>query len=201
MSQKERDAFVAGWGGHCEWMGLGYYSQDEAEREALRRYPDETPAPAGQIGCPYYCEGSHVEGERCNCPCHKDETAWLVETADSGPAWWTGTGWTSDSLKAVRYATRDQAEYAAKALGAGTFASEHRWFPAPPEAARRCQTLSDRVGLCGRPATQAFGWRGETVWLCDDCMANVRAGAYGKEMQAAANAKGVVEDRSAGGGT
>jgi len=146
MSQKERDAFMAGYMAAREGIPfvskVGATAIDHAKAEALRRYPDETPAPAGQIGCPYYCEGSHVEGERCNCPCHKDETAWLVETADSGPAWWTGTGWTSDSLKAVRYATRDQAEYAAKALGAGTFASEHRWFPSPPEAARRwrCKT-------------------------------------------------------------
>jgi hypothetical protein len=42
MSQKERDAFVSG-----AYFGLlsAEMSREKAESEALRRYPDETPAP------------------------------------------------------------------------------------------------------------------------------------------------------------
>jgi hypothetical protein len=51
MSQKERDAFVAGAWWHL-MVCPGALTHEKAHDEALRRYPDETPAPAGTRDIP-----------------------------------------------------------------------------------------------------------------------------------------------------
>lgn len=38
----------------------------------------------------------------------REEKAWLI--GGDGPVWWTGGGYTDDSLKAIRYARQQDAE-------------------------------------------------------------------------------------------
>ena len=57
------------------------------------------------------------------------ETAWLIELPDPrGVVWWTGHGWSKDSLQAVRFTRRSDAVATSKALGhSETVATEHIW--------------------------------------------------------------------------
>lgn len=59
------------------------------------------------------------------------ETAWLIELPESRngmPLWWTGGGWTTDSLEAVRFARQCDAEAVIRAvMGAVGRATEHQW--------------------------------------------------------------------------
>jgi len=60
------------------------------------------------------------------------ETAWLIERTPSNgiPHWWTGGAWTTDSLAAVRFARRCDAEAVIEnVLGQfyKTTATEHQW--------------------------------------------------------------------------
>lgn len=64
----------------------------------------------------------------------RPERAWLIESRFTpAPTWWTGTDhpapWTRDSLKAVRFSRKCDAEAAMAALQDGhfCFASEHQW--------------------------------------------------------------------------
>lgn len=71
------------------------------------------------------------------------ERAWLIESRlTPGPWWWMGTShpapWTRDSLRAVRFVRKQDAEAAAATLPDShmAFVSEHQWGlgaePAPP---------------------------------------------------------------------
>lgn len=54
------------------------------------------------------------------------EVGWLIEAPNL--MWWTGDGWTFDSLQAVRFARRQDAEKMIKVQGLdGRFAVEHEW--------------------------------------------------------------------------
>lgn len=62
------------------------------------------------------------------------ERAWLIESRFTpAPTWWMGTDhpapWTQDSLKAVRFCRKQDAEAAMAALQDGhfCFVSEHQW--------------------------------------------------------------------------
>jgi hypothetical protein len=68
-----------------------------------------------------------------------EEKAWLIESRfknANGPLWWQGTlrapsGWTNDSLEAVRFARKQDAEAAMYGLEGQDprmmFVSEHIW--------------------------------------------------------------------------
>lgn len=64
----------------------------------------------------------------------RSERAWLIESRFTpAPTWWTGTDhpapWTRDSLKAVRFCRKCDAEAAMASLQDGhfCFVSEHQW--------------------------------------------------------------------------
>lgn len=65
----------------------------------------------------------------------KQETGWLVEHQNGGPCWWGQTpdgedafGWTKDSLKALRFARKEDAEaYIAEVGWNDVTATEHQW--------------------------------------------------------------------------
>ncbi len=63
------------------------------------------------------------------------ETAWLIERgADGSPVYWNGSGWTDDSLEAIRYARQLDAEreiLLSQRL-AGSKALEHMWHMPDP---------------------------------------------------------------------
>lgn len=77
-----------------------------------------------------------VSSERCAFK-RMTETAWLIESrisyGDGRPRWWMGTGnpapWTADSLEAVRFCRRRDAEAAMATLPDShtCFVSEHEW--------------------------------------------------------------------------
>lgn len=71
-----------------------------------------------------------------------DETGWLVERDMGGPHWWgrhTPTledddafGWTNDSLRAIRFARKEDAEMYIEEVGWNdVVATEHMWCEAP----------------------------------------------------------------------
>ena len=63
------------------------------------------------------------------------ETGWLVELRGNFPQWWylgedgeDGQGWTRDSLKALRFSSKQDAEAYIENIGwTEAFASEHEW--------------------------------------------------------------------------
>lgn len=63
------------------------------------------------------------------------ETGWLIELRGGPPQWWylgedgeDGQGWTSDSLKALRFARKQDAEaYIGNVGWTEAFATEHEW--------------------------------------------------------------------------
>jgi len=68
------------------------------------------------------------------CPGCPKETAWLIESRFTpNPSWWMGTNhpapWTRDSLQAVRFARKQDAEAARVSLPEVhvAFVSEHQW--------------------------------------------------------------------------
>lgn len=72
----------------------------------------------------------------------RGDVAWLVER-ESRPRWWTGringTGyreWTDESLEAIRFARREDAEAMIRHLSIeyGSKATHHAWTDAPPRA-------------------------------------------------------------------
>lgn len=70
------------------------------------------------------------------------ESGWLIELRGQSPQWWylgddgeDGQGWTSDSIKALRFARKQDAEaYIADVGWTEAFASEHMWSDADREA-------------------------------------------------------------------
>lgn len=72
----------------------------------------------------------------------RPEIAWLIESRlTPSPTWWTGADWTPDSLKAVRFCRKQDAEAALATLPDKhvCFTSEHQWGfgvesePEPPK--------------------------------------------------------------------
>lgn len=68
----------------------------------------------------------------------KPESAWLVELKASTPCWWSysvqgsedAEDWITDSLKAIRFARRQDAESVIAYYGwTEAFSSEHQWGP------------------------------------------------------------------------
>lgn len=56
-----------------------------------------------------------------------EETGWLIES-DTNPIWWTGDGWSVDSLNAVRFCREEDAWKVISALGIGCAkATSHMW--------------------------------------------------------------------------
>lgn len=60
------------------------------------------------------------------------ETGWLIERTNEGiPHWWTGSSWTTDSLAAIRFARKCDAEAVIRGV-LGEFckatATEHQWI-------------------------------------------------------------------------
>lgn len=61
------------------------------------------------------------------------EIAWLIERREPNPEWlyvvdWFSFGWTVDSLKAIRFARRQDAEQVLKMIETEVaFAVEHQW--------------------------------------------------------------------------
>lgn len=83
---------------------------------------------------------ARAEGEKSGAERKRSgvERAWLIESRFTpAPTWWTGTDhpapWTRDSLKAVRFCRKCDAEAAMAALQDGhfCFASEHQWGLGP----------------------------------------------------------------------
>jgi hypothetical protein len=70
-----------------------------------------------------------------NPPVLTRETGWLIELRGQSPQWWylgddgeDGQGWTRDSLKALRFARKQDADAYIENVGwTGAFASEHEW--------------------------------------------------------------------------
>ncbi len=65
------------------------------------------------------------------------ETGWLVENDNGGPCWWGRTpdgeaafGWTKNSLMALRFARKEDAEAYIEEIGwTDVVATEHQWGP------------------------------------------------------------------------
>ena len=84
-------------------------------------------------------ERAEAEVERLRAP--QPETAWLIEESASGPVWWTGKRpgtedqWSRDSLEAVRFSRRGDADRARLTLPDGHLAkvTEHMWLAATKE--------------------------------------------------------------------
>lgn len=58
------------------------------------------------------------------------EYAWLIESRlTPSPTWWTGSDWTSDSLLAVRFCRKQDADAVLATLPDKhvCFTSEHQW--------------------------------------------------------------------------
>lgn len=76
------------------------------------------------------------------------ETAWLIESRFTpAPSWWTGTGWSRDSLEAVRFSRSRDAEAATAALPDfhTCFVTEHQWgFDGPDCEAKAKLPLDGR---------------------------------------------------------
>ena len=69
-----------------------------------------------------------------------DEIGWLIEHQHDGRAyWWTGLGWTTESLDAVRFAREQDADTIiatrrfAELLDATILVTEHMWWGTVPE--------------------------------------------------------------------
>lgn len=84
----------------------------------------------------------------------RQETAWLVELKGSRPEWamvstdWDDD-WTTDSLKALRFARRADAEAYIEHYGwTEAFASEHMWTATPEGSGR---SLADATKEEGQP--------------------------------------------------
>lgn len=79
----------------------------------------------------------HASGAQPDSAC--DEIGWLVEI--TGPRYWTGTpgcgNWTADSLAAMRFARRQDAEAACRHLApSGAIPVEHAWVSHRPAGAQ-----------------------------------------------------------------
>lgn len=79
----------------------------------------------------------HASGAQPDSAC--DEIGWLVEI--TGPKYWTGTpgcgNWTADSLAAMRFARRQDAEAACRHLApSGAIPVEHAWVSHRPAGAQ-----------------------------------------------------------------
>ena len=60
---------------------------------ALARTPPQKPL------CPYYCEPSHVVGEKCDCPCHEQQPQGdgrAVKIVEAAIQWWCANDDTID---------------------------------------------------------------------------------------------------------
>lgn len=75
------------------------------------------------------CNG--CDGRGCpKCNPRIREIAWLIELPGTQgmPVWWTAAGWTKDSLQAVRFSRREDAERTARGLShPGMTITEHEW--------------------------------------------------------------------------
>lgn len=94
----------------------------------------------------------------------KDETGWLIEKNICNRAhWWTGDGWSIDSLCAIRFSRKADAEQAIQKciLGKDCFATDHMWVG--PEDNRRHPMMNDLVAGLRRQMGV-----GPSIWLCDN---------------------------------
>jgi len=70
----------------------------------------------------------------------KDETGWLIELRGLTPKWYGRVegddsllGWTTDSLSALRFSRREDAQVVIDDIGwTRAFPSEHMWCSQPP---------------------------------------------------------------------
>ncbi len=60
----------------------------------------------------------------------KPEEGWLIEqTMHNRPFWWTGDGWSNDSLCGVRFARKKDADTMISYIGLqDCFATDHMWY-------------------------------------------------------------------------
>lgn len=104
-------------------------------------------------------------------PAKAPELAWLIESRlTPSPTWWTGSDWTGDSLKAVRFCRKQDAEAALATLPDKhvCLTSEHQWgfggesepepdecpFPSPEhrgESGCPCNPIDGKCVYCGAP--------------------------------------------------
>ena len=70
-----------------------YRLRKALEHAALARTPPQKPL------CPYYCEPSHVVGEKCDCPCHEQKPQGdgrAVKIVEAAIQWWCANDDTID---------------------------------------------------------------------------------------------------------
>lgn len=96
----------------------------------------------------------HASGAQPDSAC--DEIGWLVEI--TGPKYWTGTpgcgNWTADSLAAMRFARRQDAEAACRHLApSGAIPVEHAWVSHRPAGAQ--PSGPDRCEVCDWPLAES----------------------------------------------
>ena len=88
----------------------------------------------------------------------KDETGWLIETKtpEGVPCYWGGPAlWTTDHLKAIRFARKLDGERVAEDLDVDRLVVvEHIWC-APPETCDGCNEPATRRDMEGVPFCQA----------------------------------------------
>lgn len=113
----------------------------------------------------------HASGAQPDSAC--DEIGWLVEI--TGPRYWTGTpgcgNWTADSLAAMRFARRQDAEAACRHLApSGAIPVEHAWVShrpagAQPSGAPAPASAQGEVCECGHGRAMHFDEDGDHACL------------------------------------
>ena len=114
----------------------------------------------------------HASGAQPDSAC--DESGWLVEI--TGPKYWTGTpgcgNWTADSLAAMRFARRQDAEAACRHLApSGAIPVEHAWVShrpagAQPSGAPALASAQGEVCECGHGRAMHFDEDGDHNGPC-----------------------------------
>jgi hypothetical protein len=77
---------------------------------------------------------------------NESEVGWLIERKGEA-LWWTGSGFSADSLQAIRFARQVDAERMMKHLrrAGDLVATEHEWIPRPrPGTAEYADAAEDR---------------------------------------------------------
>lgn len=121
-----------------------------------------------------------AEKKKASSSITSNETAWLIERREPNPEYlyvvdWFDFHWTTDSLKAIRFARREDAEQMLRMTETEVcFAVEHEWGLLENEALPNCKRCQESKPTVFVPT----GFSGEHELLCGACVGIMLGEAY-----------------------